>query len=82
MAEKPQATENDGLAMPACRDCVFFVPMEGKKYGVCHRYPPSIRSGKWINQPLTNGDNWCGEFQPEVKDDNPVPGVDAADGQP
>lgn len=61
-----------------CEDCKFWRKFEGKN-GECHRYAPlpskieintkedkpRFLGSRW---PLTNFDQWCGEFQKKQSD--------------
>lgn len=52
-----------------CDECRFWVPsalelndgLGPPSTGECHRYPVVFANG-W-RQPITDGDDWCGEFQ-------------------
>jgi hypothetical protein len=49
----------DGWQYPSCLFCRFYRKLEdGRKYGFCHRYPPTDGQVK-LSVPHNE---WCGEF--------------------
>lgn len=58
---------------PTCSACRFWKQNEGKEHGECRRYPPQstervgteageVSSTTYSDWPLTDADEWCGEF--------------------
>jgi hypothetical protein len=55
----------------ACANCDFWDKNERVARGVCRRDPPKADSAMlW---PATNADDWCGEFEPRMDEDEDEP---------
>jgi hypothetical protein len=48
-----------------CETCKFFDPEEDSDEGRCRRHAP--RHDSFTCWPITNNDDWCGEWKPKAK---------------
>ncbi len=51
------------MIKPSCAKCRFWVSVPEKIYGACRRNAPLADGALHTEWPLTDEDEWCGEFK-------------------
>ncbi len=54
--------------MQECENCTYWKREEGERHGWCRRHPPVVMDLRdQYEQPITDEDDWCGEYVRKVK---------------
>jgi hypothetical protein len=46
-----------------CRTCRWWEPISKRIQGLCRRYPPTVQLDHQDAHPMSEGKDWCGEWQ-------------------
>jgi len=67
------------MAVGFCEDCVFYQALSTttRPHGLCRVRAPSPKFEDHLSDktvwPIVEGEDWCGEFQPEDSDESTPP---------